>query len=106
VGLGWSGDVDADTLYTLFATGLANNFAKYSNPEVDKLLNDGRATTDLAKRAEIYKQVVKLLNQDQPFVVFYNNPQISTVRKGVQNYPQTYNGYWGSRDFEQVWKAK
>ena len=104
--LGWGGDVDPDNLYTLFATGLSNNFPKYSNPEVDKLLNDGRATTDLAKRGEIYKQVVKILNQDQPFIVFYNNPQISTARKNVMNYPQTYNGYWGTRDFEHVWKAK
>jgi peptide/nickel transport system substrate-binding protein len=104
--LGWSGDVDADTIYTLFSTGLANNFAKYSNPEVDKLLNDGRATNDLAKRGEIYRQVVKILNQDQPFIVYYNNPQITTVRKSVQSFPQTYNGFWGTRDFEKVWKTK
>jgi peptide/nickel transport system substrate-binding protein len=106
IGLGWSGDVDADTLYTLFSTGLANNFAKYSNPEVDKLLNDGRATIDLAKRGDIYRQIVKILNEDQPWIVYYNSPQISTVRKSVQNYPQTYNGYWGARDFETIWKTK
>jgi peptide/nickel transport system substrate-binding protein len=105
-GIGWSGDVDADTIYTLFSTGLANNFSKYSNPDVDKLLNDGRATTDLAKRGDIYKQIVKILNQDEPWVIYYNTPQISTVRKNVQNYPQTYNGYWGTRDFETMWKTK
>jgi len=88
------------------STGLANNFAKYSNPEVDKLLNDGRATTDLAKRGDIYKQIVKVLNQDQPFIVYYNNPQISTARKSVQNVPRTYNGFWGTRDYERVWKAR
>jgi hypothetical protein len=35
----------------------------------------------------------------------YNTPQISTTRKVVQNYPQTYNGYWGARDYERVWKT-
>jgi peptide/nickel transport system substrate-binding protein len=106
LGLGWSGDVDADTLYSLFYTKAGFNFSGYSNPELDKLLNDGRATNDLAKRGEIYKQVVKILNQDQPYVVYFNTPQISTARKNVQNYPQTYNGYWGTRDFETMWKTK
>ena len=106
LGLGWSGDVDPDTLASLFLTGAGFNFAKYSTPEMDKLLNDGRQTVDRNKRADIYKQAQKLLFQDQPFIVYYNPPQISTTRKNVQNYPQTYNGYWGSRDYDRVWKTQ
>jgi peptide/nickel transport system substrate-binding protein len=103
--LGWSGDTDPDTLYSLFFTGAGFNFAKYSSPETDKLLNDGRQTLDQSKRGEIYKQIQKVLWQDQPMLSLYNTPQISTVRKVAQNYPQTYNGYWGSRDFERMWKT-
>jgi len=39
-------------------------------------------------------------------IVLYNNPQISIVRKDVQNYPQTYNGFWGSHDYGMIWRQK
>ena len=71
-----------------------------------RLTSLGRTTNDVAKRGDIYKQIVKILNEDQPWLVYYNNPQISTVRKSVQNYPQTYNGYWGVRDLDKVWRSK
>ena len=42
--LGWSGDVDPDgDLYSLLYTKAGFNFARYSNPEFDKLLDAGRA---------------------------------------------------------------
>jgi peptide/nickel transport system substrate-binding protein len=105
-GIGWSGDVDPDTLYALFHTGAGFNYPRYSNPQVDRLLDDGRQTIDRARRAEAYKQVQRLLYEDQPMLIYFNAPQISTVRKSVQNYPQTFNGYWGSRDYDKVWKTK
>ena len=40
----------------------------------------------------------------RPFVVYFNPPQLSISRRKVQSYPQTYNGYWGSRDLEQTWR--
>jgi peptide/nickel transport system substrate-binding protein len=103
--LGWSGDTDPDTLYSLFPTGAGFNFAKYSNPEVDKLLNEGRTNLEQSKRGDAYKAVQQVLWQDSPMLPLYNTPQISTTRKVVQNYPQTYNGYWGTRDYERVWKT-
>jgi peptide/nickel transport system substrate-binding protein len=106
-GIVWIGDVDPDGyVYPLFYTKAGFNIAQYSNPQMDRLLNEGRATLDMNKRADVYKQVQKILYEDQPMVVWYSAPQISTVRKNVQNYPQTYNGYWGTRDFERVWKTK
>jgi peptide/nickel transport system substrate-binding protein len=105
--LGWSGSVDPDgDLYSLFYTKAGFNFAKYSNPDFDKLLDDGRQNLDQAKRAQAYKDAQKILLQDQPMIVFYNPPQISVTRKEIQNYPQTYNGYWGVRDLDKVWRSK
>jgi peptide/nickel transport system substrate-binding protein len=102
--LGWSGDVDPDTMYSLLATGAGFNFGRYSNPQFDKLLNDGRATPDQSKRATAYHDAQKLLYQEQPMVVFFNPPQFATMRKSTQGYPNNYNGYWGSRDFDKMWK--
>ena len=105
--LGWSGSVDPDgNLYSLFYTKAGFNFAKYSNPAFDKLLDDGRQNLEQAKRAQIYKDAQKILLDDQPTIVFYNTPQISVTRKEIQNYPQTYNNYWGSNDYTKVWRQK
>jgi peptide/nickel transport system substrate-binding protein len=50
------------------------NPATYSNPEVDKLLNEGRTTSDKDKRKDIYGQIQKYLVDDEPvvFIVFSN----------------------------------
>jgi peptide/nickel transport system substrate-binding protein len=102
--LGWTGSVDPDgDLYPILHTGSMFNFARYSNPDIDKLLEDGRTNLDQIKRATAYKEAEKLLDQDEPLIVLYSEPQISAVRKAVQNYPQNYNGWWGARDLAKVW---
>jgi peptide/nickel transport system substrate-binding protein len=44
------------------------NGAFYKNERVDKLLEDGAATVDQAKRAEIYKEVQRLVMDDAPWL--------------------------------------
>ena len=105
--LGWSGTVDPDgDTYPLFYTKAGFNFAKWGNPTFDKLLDDGRQNLDQAKRGQAYKDAQKILLDEQPMVIYWNSPQISTVRKEIQNYPQTYNGFWGSRDYGKIWRQK
>jgi peptide/nickel transport system substrate-binding protein len=50
------------------------NAASYSNPEVDKLLEEGRTTFDKQKRKAIYQNLQTILAEDQPvaFMVFGN----------------------------------
>jgi peptide/nickel transport system substrate-binding protein len=105
--LGWSGDVDPDgDLYSLFYTKSGFNFTKYSNPAFDKLLDDGRQNLEQNKRGQAYMDAQKILLEDQPMIVLYNQPQVSVTRKDIHNYPQTYNGYWGVRDLDKVWRSK
>ncbi|HEX2032957.1 MAG TPA: ABC transporter substrate-binding protein [Chloroflexota bacterium] len=103
--LNWSGDADPDTLYSLFYTRASNNYTRYSNPTVDRLLDDARATSDRAKRADFYRQVQRILLEDHPAAIYYNTPKIVISRKGVQRYPRSHNGYWGMRDLERTWKT-
>ncbi|MFB3763873.1 MAG: ABC transporter substrate-binding protein [Methanotrichaceae archaeon] len=51
-----------------------SNLASYSNPQVDKLLEEGRTTFDKEKRKEIYQQLQTILAEDQPtaFIAFGN----------------------------------
>jgi peptide/nickel transport system substrate-binding protein len=102
--LGWSGSVDPDgNVYPLFYTGAGFNFAKYSSPELDKALDAGRTNLDQAKRAQAYMDAQKVLLQDQPMVVLLSENQLTTVRNKVQNWPNTYNGWFGGRDYNRAW---
>jgi peptide/nickel transport system substrate-binding protein len=44
-----------------------NNYSKYSNPEVDALLDEARLLTDNAERKAIYDQVWEILAEDLPY---------------------------------------
>jgi peptide/nickel transport system substrate-binding protein len=103
--LGWSGGLDPSGLAALFATGAGANYALYSNPQVDRLLAAARETADRTQRAAAYRQVQQLLFEDQPVVVLAQAGQATVARTSVQNYPQTYNGFGGARDFDAVWKT-
>ena len=85
--VGWSGFVDLDEyLYNLFYTGGAYNQQLYSNPELDKLLDEGRVTTDPAKRTEIYKQAQKLVAEDAPMAFLYMNNFTVAMRDNVEGF--------------------
>jgi peptide/nickel transport system substrate-binding protein len=104
--LGWSGSIDPDgNTYSLMYTRAGFNFMKLSNPQLDALLDAGRTQLEPAKAKEAYDGIVRWVNQEQPMIVYFNPPQIVTLRKKVQNYTNGYNGYWGARDFERIWKT-
>lgn len=62
------------------------NTARYSNPEVDALLEEARVTLDQDARAELYHQIQMFMLEDMPYVPFYviQNPYI--VNSRVQNF--------------------
>jgi peptide/nickel transport system substrate-binding protein len=63
---------DADTLYDqYFRTGTTKRF-NYSNPELDKLIDEEQKTADNKKRVALLHQAGKILMEDAPFVPLYN----------------------------------
>lgn len=62
-----------------------NNY-KYNNPELDKLLDEGAAEMDPAKRAEIYKQACTILSQDLPWTVMWQTVRYGYVSKRIGNF--------------------
>jgi peptide/nickel transport system substrate-binding protein len=89
--IGWSGRVDPDGNIHQFVTcqgGL--NDSKYCNPEVDRLLNEARATNDEGKRRDLYEAAQKILQEDLPIIYVYYQPwPFATARKveGFKAYP-------------------
>jgi peptide/nickel transport system substrate-binding protein/oligopeptide transport system substrate-binding protein len=60
-------------LFVLFHSQSANNFANYSNPEVDRLLEQAQREVDDLKRLQLYRQAEALITADAPTVnlVYY-----------------------------------
>ncbi len=75
--IGWSGrpDIDGNT-YQFLHTGQGNNDSRYSNPIVDKLLDEGRGTVDLAKRKPIYAEMMQQERKDLPFTYLWTPSNI------------------------------
>ncbi|MFC6989556.1 ABC transporter substrate-binding protein [Haloplanus sp. GCM10025708] len=94
--LGWSGGWDPDDyvrnlFYSDQRTPACCNAAHYSNPEVDRLLDEGLATYDVDERERIYRDAQERIVADAPviFVRFarrmeaYRNDRVS----GFETYP-------------------
>jgi len=72
--LGWSlsRDPDCYDIWHSTKTGPGEfNFIGYKNPEVDRLLEEGRGTFDYEKRKNIYNEIHRLLYEDQAYVFLY-----------------------------------
>jgi ABC-type transport system substrate-binding protein len=50
-----------------------SNRGAYSNPEVDKLIDEGRAELDDAKRTAIFKKAYTMIAKDVPYIFLFNN---------------------------------
>lgn len=73
--VGWSGRADPDgNLHLLVHSTAPTNDGKYANPEMDRLLDEARVTTDAAKRKALYDQTAVVLAQDRPIIYLFHNP--------------------------------
>ena len=82
--LGWSGRIDPHSnMSTFLSTGAGNNVSGYSNPEVDRLLREATRLNDDAARAEIYGQVVQIIQRDLPILYLYRPRNLTAYTTDV-----------------------
>ncbi len=62
------------------------NSGYYSNPEVDKLLEAARSSTDQAERARLYKEMQTIVQEDAPWVFVANWKQNAVTSDRVSNF--------------------
>jgi peptide/nickel transport system substrate-binding protein len=91
--LGWSIGLDADQ-YDIWHSSKTKekefNFVSYSNPEVDRLLEEGRRTFDLDERKKAYFRIQEILAEDLPYIFLYvphATPIVHSRFKGIQPTP-------------------
>lgn len=83
------GNVDPDGyLYRTFHTGGSTNVFKYSDQTVDQLLDQGRTTTDMAQRKQIYDSLQQQLACTGPIVHIAYGTLFTAVRDNVQGFQQ------------------
>ena len=67
--IGWSGRADPDgNMFAFLTTGSTQNDGHYSNPALDKALNDARRNVDFAYRRDHYDTALQILRQDMPLI--------------------------------------
>jgi len=97
--LGTSGQVDPDDfLYPNFQSKGGTNFVNYSDPQFDRLLEDGRSVASESRRKQIYEQAQQRLLETVPMVFIYHSTQFEALRKNVHGYEHWLNtSYLGLR---------
>ena len=62
------------------------NSGYYSNPEVDRLLEQARVSTDRDERARLYREVQAIVYEDAPWVFVANWKQNAVATSELQNF--------------------
>jgi peptide/nickel transport system substrate-binding protein len=88
-------DPDVSSSYYLCANFTPNggNTTHYCNEDLDALFIEGRGTTDIAQRTEIYHQVAQILNEDVPTLFWWSDNQIFGVSKRLKGLKPGPNQY-------------
>jgi peptide/nickel transport system substrate-binding protein len=85
--MGWLGNIDPDDFYyAQHHTDGSSNAQKYSNPEVDRLLDAGRVETNPEVRAGIYRKAATTIADDCSYIYLYNPSVIQAWTKGMSGY--------------------
>ncbi|WP_322043811.1 ABC transporter substrate-binding protein [Paraburkholderia sp. J67] len=102
--MGWAGDNgDPDNylspLFSCNAVQSGINFARFCDPQLDKLIAEGKATTDQAKRVKLYDAAQKIIH-DQALWIPLGYPTASAITR------TTVSGYqvspFGRQNFGAV----
>jgi peptide/nickel transport system substrate-binding protein len=90
--MGWLGNIDPDDFYyAQHHTNGTSNAQKYSNPEVDRLLDAGRVETNRQARQEDYDKAARII-ADQVSYIYLYNPSV------IQAWSTELSGFESRRD--------
>lgn len=62
------------------------NLANYSNPEVDRLIDEARVIADEEEREKIYKEAIDIIDNDYPWLLLYIPKAVVAYRDNVKGY--------------------
>lgn len=84
----WCGDYnEASTFLSLFTSGNSRNFAFYSNPEYDQVIEKAQQSSSEIERNQYYDQAEQILARDMPIAPIYYFMQARLVNPNLGGYP-------------------
>ena len=90
--MGWSWYPDPffflNKLFSSSEIGALGNGAGFSDPEVDDLLQQALEVTDQDERADLYKQALRLIVEQNPMIVYSTANSKNGLSKSVQGFVQ------------------
>jgi peptide/nickel transport system substrate-binding protein len=90
--IGYSTFPDASTMLGINTTG--NTYSYYSNKDFDYQIQKGLNETDTNKRKQIYADIVKMMQDDPPYIYLWQQVDTYGVNKRVQG--------WSPRPDERI----
>ncbi|ANW65575.1 ABC transporter substrate-binding protein [Mycobacterium sp. djl-10] len=91
--MGWLGNIDPDDFYyAQHHTDGTSNAQKFSDPEVDRLLDAGRVETDRDARADDYAKAATLIADNVSYIYLYNPSVIQAWTPALQGYEARRDG--------------
>lgn len=88
------GNQDPIYLNDLFHTGSFRNRGRYSNPELDKILDEAMNTFDRTKSKELWTRVQDIVSRDVAQFPLWYVDQMVVARRNVQNINVPVDGDW------------
>jgi ABC-type transport system substrate-binding protein len=88
------GNQDPIYLFDLFHTGAYQNRGRYSNPELDKILEEALGTFDRPKAKELYARAQEIISREVPQFPLWYVDQVVVARRNVQNLKVPVDGDW------------
>jgi ABC-type transport system substrate-binding protein len=76
-------------------TKISRNRSRYSNPELDKLLEEAVNTFDRTRGRELYVRIQEIVSRDAPVFPLWYQSNIVIARKNVANIQVNASGDWG-----------
>jgi peptide/nickel transport system substrate-binding protein len=93
--LGWTSGLETD-LYQMFHSSQiedqGNNFINYRNPELDRLIDEARATVDEVKRMPLWQAAEGELYKDQPYTFLMRRKSLVFIDRRIKNVVNTKVG--------------
>jgi peptide/nickel transport system substrate-binding protein len=79
-------------MWQMLHTGGTFNYGKYSNPEIDTLLDDARKVSGVDERRAFYSKVWAQERADLPLVYLWTSRNVVGMRKEVTGFRQVPDG--------------
>jgi peptide/nickel transport system substrate-binding protein len=88
ISLAWTTGIE-DDIYQIFDSSQiadqGDNFVSYKNPDLDKLIEQARATVDPAVRMPLWKECHRIIADDQPYTFLFSRKSMTILDSRFKN---------------------